>query len=399
MRSFSTKASDGFFTATFGWLTRTAFDVTRYAGVFIVAAGLVAAFGALHYLFGLVLGSDAARLLPDQRPLGWATYEHIWTRVATIDRLYHRGQLPPDTRLGIVVGVSSAQTGIERRILDANETAANRWIVLTGTGASFENMEKVMRPVFLCRLKPAVVVLCVHTQMLVGEPYATEEPLGKTQAVVGRSRRAIESNLLLSTFLRVLKAHWVIRHQAIVAHFLRERIYEFRLCVFRAVGVHAEALSRPAPEPWDDEPLFWWHLDRGEGEAFALRQLGYWWTCGHFEAKNYHPDGPQARCLVRMVQAFRDLGAEVKIVIMPLRSPLRRRVPRQAKTCLFDVLDRAFPDDPPPVFDLEKEIPDRFFSDEVHFSSRGAERLSKLVVERLQGKRRNGINAPAPASP
>jgi hypothetical protein len=390
VRSSSIKASDrpfegpgGFVTEAFGWLTRTPIDVTRYAGVLVVAIGLVTAFGASHYVFGFVFGPDAARLRPDQRPLGWLTYEHIWQRVATIDRLYRRGQLPSDTRLGIVVGVSSAQSGIHRRVLDAGKTAANRWIVLTGTGASFENMEKVMRPVFLCSLKPTVVVLCVHSQMLVGENYTGNQPAQAAEPVVGRSRRALESHPLIKDFLRMLAAHWVIRNHAIVAHYLRERIYEFRLWVFRWAHVRAEALSRPAPEPWDDEPLWWWHMDQAD-EAFATQQRAYWFQCGQFESRNYHPDGPQARSLVRMVRDFRDLGAEVKIVIMPIRSKLRNSVPKKAKQCLYDVLEGAFAEDAPPVKDLESAIPDRFFSDEVHFSSHGAQRLSKLVVEWLE---------------
>src|SRR5207244_4832578 len=111
---------------------------------------------------------------------------------------------------------------------------------------------------------------------------------------------------------------------------------------------------------------------------FAQDQLNYWEAAGHFKAENYDPDGPQARSLIRMVRAYRELGAEVKLVIMPLRSTLQSRAPANAKPCLLDVIHRAFPDDPPPIFDMETRIPDRYFSDEAHLSRAGADRLSKL---------------------
>ena len=369
------------FTRAFRLLTF--FNIARLRGVLVVVAGGVVIFAAAHYVLAFALGADAAAVHPSQRPLGWALYERMWGRVAAVDRLYQRGQLPPDTRLGVFIGVSTTAAGIQRRFLDAEATTADRWIVLSGAGLSFENIENVMHPVFFCSLKPTTVVFGVHPQMLVGERYLGDEPTAGPLRVVGRRRRALESHLADSSVLRWLRNHWAVKHRGIVGHFLRTRIYALRLFVFYFAGVNAERLATPAAEPWDEDPLWLWNMDDAQNQ-FAQAQLDFWSRRGHFKAENYDPDGAQARSFVRMISAYRELGAKVFVVIMPLRTTTRRIVPPNAKPCLYEVLHRAFPEAPPKVIDLEKAIPDRLFTDEAHLSKQGADRLSKMVAERLQ---------------
>jgi hypothetical protein len=358
-------------------------DPRRLQGPLVVAIGAAAIFGATHFVLTYALGADGAAVHPSQRPLGWALYDRIWGRVAAVDRLYQRGQLPPDTRLGVFIGVSTTAAGIERRFLDAKATAADRWIVLSGAGLSFENIENVMHPVFFCGLKPTAVVLGVHPQMLVGERYLGTEPTAGALRVVGRRRRALDSQFARFGGLGWLRAHWAVKHRGIMGHFLRSRIYMVRLLVFYMAGITAERLATPVAEPWDEDPLWLWNMYDAENQ-FAQAQHDFWDKRGHFEAENYDPEGRQAGCFVRMISAYRQVGAKVFVVLMPLRSTTRKFVPPNAKPCLYEALKRAFPDGPPPVIDFEKAIPDRLFTDEAHLSKEGADRLSKMVAERLQ---------------
>ncbi|HEV3339854.1 MAG TPA: hypothetical protein VG125_05840, partial [Pirellulales bacterium] len=361
--------------------------LSRLRGPLLVAAGIVAIFAAMHYVLCFTLGADAAAVHPRQRLLGFPLYEHIWQRVAAVDRLYHHGQLPPDTRLGVYLGVSTTATGIQRRFLDARATTADRWIVLSGAGLSFQNIESVMMPVFFCGLKPTTVVFGVHPQMLVGERYLGNEASVGPQHVVGRRQRAIESHSARLPALRWLRKlcakHWAAQHRFIMGEFLRAQIYTGRLCVFYFCGVTAEYLSTPAAEPWDDDPLLLWNLDDVENQ-FAQMQIDFWTGRGHFERANYDPQGAQARALVRMIRAYRTLGAKVYLVIMPLRSTTRRVMPANAKPCLLEVIEKSFPDNPPTVIDFQDEIPDRYFADEAHLSKSGSDRLSKEVAEQLR---------------
>ncbi|HUY32675.1 MAG TPA: hypothetical protein VMV69_07815 [Pirellulales bacterium] len=373
-----------FFTRASSRLARSAFDVSRYRGVIVTAAGTLVAFVALHFALGVAFGTGAERLSPNQRPLGLELYINVWSRVAAIDRMHHRGQLAADTRLGVVLGVSSTQAGIQRRILEAAATEANRWVVLTGAGLSFENLASVTRPVFFCSLRPSLVVMCVHPQMLVGEGYFADDETPTMPGVVGRAQRGRRASPWAALgVVRLLRAHWIVKNHVGVGYYLRSLMYELRLWVFRAAGVSAEALFPAAEEPWDDEPLWWWQLDAAN-EDFAQSQIDFWRKQGHFKAANYDPAGPQARRFVGMIRDYRALGAEVYVVIMPLRSPLRRLVPPQAKPCLKKALRLAFPDAPPPIIDLERAIPDEFFTDEAHLGRSGAERLSTLVADRLE---------------
>lgn len=366
-----------------------AFDLSRLRGTSVVALGGVAVFAALHFALAFALGTDARAVHPSQRPLGWQLHEHVWHRVAAVDHLYHSGQLPSNTRLGVFIGVSTTATGIQRQYLDAGASAADRWIVLAGAGLSFENIENVMYPVFFCSQKPAAVVFGVHPQMLVGERYLGDEPKFGAQRVVGRRRRALESRFAGFHPLPWVRTHWAIRNREIVADYLRSRIYALKLWFSYLAGLSAENLFEPAAIPWDDDPLWLWNMDDAENE-FAHDQVEFWKKRGHFDAANYDPDGAQARAFVRMIRAYRALGAKVYVVIMPLRSTLRNIVPPNAKPCLLDVLHRAFPEAPPKVIDLEQAMPDELFTDEAHLSKRGAQRLSKIVAEQLQ---------PPPATP
>jgi hypothetical protein len=366
----------------------TIFQISRLSGLLVVVVSGAAIFVASHFLLAYTLGPNAAAVEPNQRPLGWPLYERIWGRVAAVDRLYKRGQLPPDTRLGVFIGVSTTAAGIERKYLDAEATAADRWIVLSGAGLSFENIENVMHPVYYCSLKPKVVVFGVHPQMLVGERYIGDEPTAGALRVVGRKRRLLEAKLQAFPLLGWLRKHWAVEHREIIGHYLRTKIYLLRLWVFRLAGVSADNLSVPAPEPWDEDPLWLWNMDDAEHE-FAIMQMNFWKKRGHFVPENYDPDGNQARAFVRMVRAYRELGAKVFVVLMPLKSSTRKILPANARPCLFEVLQRNFPDSPPTVIDFEDALPDRLFTDEAHLTKNGADRLSKLVAERL----RAGANA------
>lgn len=359
------------------------FQVSRYRGLLAVVIAGAAVFAASHFPLVYLLGADAAAVRPSQRVLGWPLYERIWGRVAAVDRLYKRGQLPHDTRLGVFMGVSTTAAGVQRQYLDEKATAADRWIVLAGAGLSFENIENVMHPMYYCSLKPTVVVFGVHPQMLVGEPYTGDEPKAGEARVVGRRRRMLQAQLEKSPLLALLRKHWAVEHHDVVGLYLRTRIYLLRLGVFWLAGVSADSLAAPALEPWDEDPLWLWNLDDVEHQ-FANAQLNFWDRCGHFKPENYDPDGRQARSMTRMIRAYREQGAKVFIVIMPLRSTTRKIVPPNAKPCLLQMLRTNFPDSPPTVIDLDDAIPDRFFGDEGHLSKNGADRLSQLVAERLR---------------
>ena len=356
--------------------------ISRLFGPLVVAAGGAVIFVAIHYLLSFALGADAAAIHPRQRLLGWPLYEHMWQRVAAVDRMNHHGQFPSETRLGVYMGVSTTASGIQRRFLDARATTADRWIVLSGAGLSFENLESVTAPVFFCSLKPTTVVFGVHPQMLVGEKYRPMDPSASLRAVVGRRRRMLESHFAAPLLSR-LRKHWAVEHRFIMGEFLRSYIYAARLCVFYFGGVTADCLSTPTAEPWDDDPLLLWNLDDVENQVAQL-QLDFWSDRGHFNPENYDPDGAQARSLVRMIRAYRDLGAKVYVVIMPLRSTTRRVIPANAKPCLLEVLHEAFPDSPPTVIDFQDKIDDRYFADEAHLSKPGSDKLSKLVAEQLR---------------
>lgn len=373
-------------------MTFLGFQISRYRGLLAVVAAGAAIFAASHYGLVYLLGDDASAVFPNQRALGWPLYERIWGRMAAVDRLYKRGQLPQETRLGVFIGVSTTAAGIERSYLDAEATAADRWIVLAGAGLSFENIENVMHPVAYCSLKPTVVVFGVHPQMLVGERHIGDEPTAGAARVVGRRRRILDAQLTQLPLARLLRKHWAVAHRDIMGYYLRTQIYLLRLWVFWTAGVSADCLAIPAIEPWDEDPYWLWNMDDIEHQ-FAEAQLHFWDRRGHFNPDNYDPDGAQARSFVRMIRAYRDLGSKVFVVLMPLRTSTRNIVPPKAKPCLMEVLRTNFPDAPPTVIDLDDAIPDRLFTDEAHLSKNGAHRLSKLVAERLRA------NAPAHDSP
>ena len=372
--SFSTKAFE---------LTRSAaLGLARLRGIAIVAAGGVAIFALMHYALAAALGAGGEAVFPRQRPLGELTYQRIWGRVAALDNLCHRGQLPLDTRLGIYIGVSTTATGIQRAILDERATIADRWIVLPGAGLSFENIENVTVPVFFCTLKPTVVVFGVHPQMLVGERYLPDDLTTDRKQVVGR-RRGLDALPGLDAALEWLRKHWAIQHRKLMGEFLRTQMYTARLHFFSYTGVSADGLFPPIAEPWDEDPFWLWNMDDARNQV-AQDQVKSWGKRGHFIAANYDPDGVQAQSFVRMIRAYRKLGATVYVVIMPERSTLRKIVPSSAKPCLYEALNRAFPTDAPRVIDLEAVMPDPLFTDEAHLSRAGAERLSKLVADQLQ---------------
>jgi hypothetical protein len=362
-------------------MSRLAFDPTRYRGILVVAAFLLAALGTINLLLHFVAGPDPAWLRPDEEPIDWKTYEKAGRIVAGVDRLKHAGRWEPHDRLGVVVGMSTAAFGFQPRILEDQSGVADHWVVLNGFGLTFRGLEDVVQPLLVSDTKPNVVLLAVHPQMLIGQGYLPPSPPPNQLSDLVGSVKAGKLRGAVTILPRWLHLAWVLDHQPLVSHDLRLLLYAARLGLFRACGHPADVLFPPVADPWHESSGF---LGNEFDENCVAVQLDRWQKRGYFQAHRYDPDGLQADALLRMVEGFRERGADVCIVLMPERSSLRNLIPPEAKRCLRTVLRSRFGDNPPPVLDFQETMADAYFADLAHLSGEGSSQFTTLVAQELR---------------
>ena len=73
-----------------------------------------------------------------------------------------RGAAGAGPEIGVILGLSTAEAGIDPKILDEMEPGRLRWADLYGYGGGFEKLAEMARLLAYCEPRPAVVLIAVN---------------------------------------------------------------------------------------------------------------------------------------------------------------------------------------------------------------------------------------------
>jgi hypothetical protein len=337
-------------------------DLTRYRGIVIAAAGLLATLAVVDGTLTAVVGPASQWLPHGDYPADRSVLTSAGGRIAGAERDLRRVGADHKERFGVLLGQSTLECGIDPAGLDAQDGLTYRWLNLYGEGGSVHKIDDLARLLFAVGPKPDLAVIAVNPYMLVGNNYD-----------VIRSREA------LLTRGRIKPWIWTWENRGVATYFALTAAEEVRLRLFHSLGLGVSALYPPDPTPWQLPSRAGRHWEDHE----LMGRLEYNRGIGWLEPKNYTTTSSNAQALAGLFRACRERGIDVVLVLMPLRRMLREALPPESRECLAAIARDATPGRPVPIVDLESDVPDEMFLDLDHLNAYGRELCTRRLAERL----------------
>ncbi len=345
------------------------FDPSRYRG----PAAAIAAVGLA--LAGCSLVVQAAfRERPSWLSGGDSTMEGgqdavVGRRISgVLAELRRRGKASSDLDLGVVLGSSAVGMAIDPKLLESSEDPRipARWLSLYANGAHLGDLSGLAELLLGGGLRPRLLVLGLHPGLLArSDDYLSDDvkfdPSPLRQAVKERRLRDAEDEFLL---LMSAPLNAAFPERTRIGHNSRVLVIGAKRRMFARLGMGAESLYAPDPDPWTVRLLMPDPEDapRRAEEAAAsasVRELNEGVRLrglragardkGWFDRANYSTEGYNARSLVAIVREARGRGVEAVVVLLPESSVMRAAVPAEAMDCLRAVLRDAFGPAAPPI--------------------------------------------------
>jgi hypothetical protein len=368
------------------------FDLRRLRGAGVVLASLAAAMSLVCSTLALSIGRDPLRLLGNDWPtVTQVAYERAGKRVSGVIHRYEA----PENRLGVLLGASALECGVDPRVLGPDDEIPLRWLTLNGYGSSAQDLEGMADIVLRSGLRPEVLILAMSPGMLArSETYLSprdgDEPAAGSSAlsrhISTRQWRALA--LELACIPRgILRSAFPERKR--VCFRVRAVAQQTRMKWLRALGFEADVIFAPEAQPWFVDARW---ADGGHlSEKECAEIVDDWHRRGWLDAHEYSLESAQSQALVRLSQHCQWLKIKQIIVLMPESSALRAQVPHQAERYLSLALRTGLGPDAPAVVNLRDAVPDHRFRDPVHVDPSGREILSaqirSIVLDELERTR------------
>jgi hypothetical protein len=338
--------------------------MSRFRGIASALAGLIVAVALVDLGLTALVGPTSHWLPYGEYPADrWLT-TFAGRRLVGVERDLRRAGTEPSTGLGILLGQSTLECGVDAAALEADDGLALRWLNLFGEGGSIHKIDELADLVFVGGIRPAVVVFAINPYMLVGNDYE----------VIRAAERLATNN-------RIKPWVWTWDNRVLVNHLALLAVHEGRVRFFGSFGPGLASLFAPHPRPWE-VPVVKGTTHRTAPELAS--RLEYNRRIGWLDPKRYAPSGSNAAALADLIRRFRAIGSEVVIVELPLRGPFRAALPPEARACIAAVARDADPGRPAPVIDLEDKVPDAMFLDLDHLDADGRALCSRLLAGRLR---------------
>ncbi len=338
-------------------------DLARIRGP-LATAGLLAAATIVVDLGLTALVGPMARWLPhgDYPPADRSIVSAAGRRISGAIRELRRPGTDHGARLGVLLGQSTLECGIDPVALDAEDGLPIRWLNLFGEGGSVHKIEELAELLLLSGLKPDVAVFVINPYMLAGTDYQ-----------MARAREASVTNNRLKTWI------WTWENRIVANQLAQIAMFRMRVGLFRAFGLGIADVYEADPRPWETPVVVRAHKAAPELEE----RVKYNRSIGWLTASRYGPTASNAIALAQMIRQLRAIGSEVIIVEMPLRSTYRVEFPPEARALVASIARDAAPGRPVPIIDLEDQVPDAMFLDLDHVDVDGRALCSRLLAERL----------------
>ncbi len=265
---------------------------------------------------------------------------------------------PPERPLGVFLGQSTLQCGLDSKLLERIDGLDVRWLNLHGQGGTIHRIADIDRLLEESRLDPSFVVFAINPYMLAGTP----------QSLVRKAESTRGAN-------RIKPWIWAWENRSLVNYLFRRKMFFARDDMLRRLGVRFGAEFSPASDPWKADPKAPTHfMNQKELDA----RLAYNHLIGWFDPSRYSETSTNFVELNRLLAYHLALGRKAMIILLPDRSMTRKELPAVALD-LFRRLDPRVP-----VVDLADALDDKLFIDLDHLGPDGRVRSTELIADRIK---------------
>jgi hypothetical protein len=312
-------------------------------------------------------------------------YHRIGRRLSGLIRQGHARGGPAAERLGVMLGSSSLEWGIDPQALPAELGGRPiRWFNIHSSGANGIDLRRMAGYMTRAGLRPEVAVLCLGPSFLARGNDPLDDPTPEVEEI--RSHIAGRHPMLLKEdFEDILLLPWNLAfpNRTRIGSWARDVIFDARIDLFASMGYGINALFAPESDPWSAPP--WWAQGDHVPPLMIERQMKGMRRYGMFDPASYSADGLNSRALVALIRELREGGAEVIVAFFPEAEIRRRELPPEALASFDEALRRAFGTAAPPVLDMRGAMSEEYFFDTSHLNPGGraafTERLGRALRE------------------
>ncbi len=311
--------------------------------------------------------------------------------------LRERGESPGGQRLGILIGSSSLEWGVDPALMPAmGGSRPMRWLSLSGVGASIEDNARMADLALRAGLRPELTLICIGPAPMSTRINVLDDPISPDLAAL-REHVAAHHPMLakedLESFLLV-PLNRLLPNRSRIGRWSRLVLFDARLALFAALGYNLDSLGPPMDDPWSATPG--WAKGDHMPDWINDNQFAGLSKAHIFEAESYSADSANCRHLVEYVRMLRGAGSEVVILLVPEAERRRIVTPPEFLATLREALRRAFGPDAPPVLDFRDAMPPSALLDLSHLNPGGraafTERLGRALLD--LHRPRAGLAAP-----
>jgi len=266
-------------------------------------------------------------------------------------------------RIGLVVGMSTADWGVDLRQLETPSDAV-RWAKITGEFSSFSNLLDVVRRFDQADFTPERTLLCIHYGMLLGARRHKSTRSERLGEILARARQARSTNEIA----RLVTLSWAGNNRAGVANTLELRLGSWHERLLGWLGQPADVAYPTLLDPFEDTP------NHHQPMHPSVRQRHVANFAERWRLAQIAPEPDQRTQALALGEIVARLGRRpgLKLVLMPEHSALRAVEPELfARRSLEDALATSGLQSSPPIIDLRSAVPDEYFADEAHATAAG----------------------------
>ncbi len=350
-------------------------DLSRYKGLLIVVAGLVAAVLLCNAALRASFGVDPALFSDPDMKLAWNQFNRLGSQAAGVEMQMRRRGLENQPPFGVVLGQSTTLRGIDPEVLSSVADPEMPWLLLNGFGSSFVKMHYYAQPLLAGELRPQTIIIGLHPSMLAGQdPGSSKEP-----KIVSRAKRM---KAIRNSARRLFQMSWVREQRVNISHFSNIYLFGLRMTLHEALGSGSVGLFPPDGDPWSVSSRR--DLPDRRPKSFFRRQRHGWREFGWYRAESYDTTNQHADAFRKLISGCHDMGAQrIVLVLMPVTSDLRGWLPPEAQTAIRSLIDEVSVGRPVHMIDLQDAMPDEVFADYAHLNPAGREVFTRLLAKRL----------------
>ncbi len=362
------------------------YDPRRAGGILAALTAIVAAMA----LYGLILHASlrpAAEWLHarDQTFMVAMNFKGPSSRVLSILRDQKLSAAAPPRRLGVLVGPSVLQEGIDPALLTSELGGDRRWANLL-VGALAYSSNEFVKLSYQAGLHPDVLIFVCNPGIVVANQDTQADRVWYDPRLLYDHLASRQFTLARADFneLTLVPWHLAFPHRGHVFTAFDQLLNDTKIRIHRALGRSGlDIFGSPNVDPWV-EPHPHPEATGKPDEIGEQVLLGFIGRKGWFDPARYREDTRNFELLCDLFRFAHSQGTRCFLVLVPESSRLREKTPPGATAPILRGLPRALGPDAPVILDYREALPDDEFGNVNHLNPRGREILTRRLARDLR---------------